>query len=323
MSRMQDKIDHDIANIHAGIDVSKKTLDMFLRPINTYMKFSNDDAGIKDLIHHCTRYHVKIIAMEATGKYHCKAHHMLHQAGFHVSVINPYRSRKFADALGKLAKSDPIDASVLADFAALLQPKITIPPSSLHKALRDLNVARRQVLEEVGNLKRQLYVTDHPLAARQIRARIKMCVRHKVILEDEMKKLIATNEKLKRRFDILTSIPGIATVTATTFLAELDELGQVSCRQIAALAGVAPMNRDSGLKRGTRSIRGGRVNVRNMLYMCAVGQIRRDSQSGIHYRRLLKLGKNPKVALTAVMRKLVILANTLVTEDRHWQPTAP
>jgi len=296
---------------------------MFLRPLNRYLKFTNDQVGIKKLTRYCLQHDVKIITMEATSKYHCMAHTMLSEAGFHVSIVNPYRSRKFADALGKLAKSDPIDASVLADFAALLKPKATLPPSSQHKALRDLNVARRQVLEELGNLKRQLYLTDHPLAARQIRARMKMCERHKSTLEEEMKSLIASDTKLKHRYDILTSIPGIATITATTLLTELDELGQVSCKQIAALAGVAPMNRDSGLKRGTRSIRGGRINVRNMLYMCAVGQIKREGQSGIHYRRLVKQGKNPKVALTAVMRKLVILANTLVTEDRHWQPIAP
>lgn len=323
MSRMQEEKEQPAVSVCLGIDVSKESLDVFLHPVNRRLQVPNTTAGIRKLLKACREYAVELIALEATGKYHQQAHQMLHEATLTVAVINPYRSRKFADALGQLAKSDTIDAEVLARFAALMQPAPTLPPSQHHKALRDLNVARRQVLDEIGNLGRQLSTTDHPLAVRQMKARIKMCERHQAVLEEEIFQLIQTQDELKHRFEILTSIPGIGVVTASTLLTDLDELGQVNCREIAALAGVAPMNRDSGAKRGVRCIRGGRQTVRNMLYMCAVSVSRRNGIMGTFYRRLVEQGKNPKVALTAVARKLVIIANTLIAQDRLWQPTAP
>lgn len=323
MSRMQDQKDHPSTNVFLGIDVSRDYLDVFIHPANNKFQIANDNPGIRKLIKHCKGFDVQLIALEATGKYHRLAHQMLHEANLNVAVINPYRSRKFADALGQLAKTDTIDAEVLAHFAELIKPPVTLPPSQDQKALRELNVSRRQVLDEIGILGRQLITADHPLAERQMRARIKMCERHQGVLEKEIRQLIQTHEELKHRYDILTSIPGIGVVTATTLLTDLNELGQVNCREVAALAGLAPMNRDSGARRGVRSIRGGRQHVRNMLYMGAVCLSRRDGLMGNFYRRLVEQGKNKKVALTAVARKLVILANTLVAQDRPWQPTPP
>ncbi|MEW5425279.1 IS110 family transposase [Amorphus sp. 3PC139-8] len=324
---MQDEITPLPANndehSYAGIDVGKRTLDVFISPAGELRQFDNDAKGLRELVLHCRRNRVRLVALEATGRYHRKAHEALHEAGFAVAVINPFRSRKFAGAVGRLAKTDTIDAQVLARFAMLLRPQPTSPQSVQHKALRDLNVARRQVLDEVGTLKRQLYETEHPLAQRQIRARIKMAERHQKLLETEIQALIQGQDDLRHRFDILTSIPGIGLVTATTLLTELEELGQVNCRQIAALAGLAPMNNDSGARKGARSIRGGRAYVRRMLFMCAVGLSRRNGIMGTFYRRLVSEGKNPKVAMTAMARKLVILANTLIAEDRRWQANAP
>lgn len=232
---------------------------------------------------------------------------MLHEAGVPVAVINPFRSRKFAGSTGQLAKTDAIDAKVLARFAELMRPEPSVPPTEQHKALRELHAARRQLVEELGDLKRQLHNTHHPLAARQIRARIKMAERHKATLEQEVRTLIGGEPTLKRRFDILTSIPNIGAITASILIADLTELGQVKSKQIAALAGVAPMSWDSGSKHGNRMIRGGRKSVRSALYMCAVGCTSRPGSQGQFYRNLIKLGKHPKTTLTAVMRKLVIL----------------
>ena len=324
---MQDEITPPPDDAHqdcfAGIDVGKHTLDVFTHPANDVTQFDNDPAGLRKLVRHCQRHGVRLIALEATGRYHRKAHEALHEAGLEVAVVNPFRSRKFADATGRLAKSDKIDAQVLARFAMLIKPQPTPPQSGHLKALRELNIARRQVLAEIGTLKRQLYETEHPLAQRQFRARIKMAERHQKGLEREIRALIDDRDELRHRFAILTSIPGIGPITATTLLTELEELGKVNCRQIAALAGVAPMNRDSGTRTGIRSIRGGRAYVRRMLFMCAVGLSRRGGIMGAFYRHLVSAGKNPKVAMTAMARKLVILANTLIAEDRHWQPTAP
>jgi len=323
MSRMQDKINQSPANVYIGVDVGKFALDVFIHPKGDKLQYENNPSGIRKLLKHCQRVHPQLIALEATGKYHRLAHELLHDAGFDVAVINPFRSRQFADSMGKLAKTDTIDAKVIANFAGLMQPKPTIPPSKQHKTLRDLNVARRQVLDQIGDLSRQLGSTDHPLAASQIRARIKMAERHKEALEKEIKKQIQAQDDLKHKFNILTSIPGVGVITATTLLTDLNELGEVNSREISALAGLAPMNRDSGLKRGVRCIRGGRKYVRNMLYMCAVGQSRTNGSMGCFYRRLIAQGKNPKVALVAVARKIIILANTLITEDRCWTPTRP
>lgn len=301
MSRMQDEIDRSATGPYAGIDVGKTMLDECLLGSAMNHQVPNTGPGIRRLIRLFQRHGVRLIALEATGRYHRLAHEMLHEAGLAVAVINPYRSRKFADALGRLAKSDRIDAAVLAQFAASMQPVPTAPASRDHKALRDLTVARRQVCQEISDLRRQLYETEHPLIARQIRARIKMAERHQAVLEQAMRNLVAAHDALRHRFRILTSIPGIGFVTATTMLTDLCELGQANAREIAALAGLAPMNRDSGTMRGARAIRGGRPHVRNALYMGAVSQIRKEGQAGAFYRRLVREGKKPKVALTALM----------------------
>lgn len=323
MSRTQEKINQPHAHVTAGIDVGKDVLDVYVHPANIARQFSNDKHGIVKLVRHCTHNDVRLAVLEATSKYHEPVHEQLHSGGIPVAIINPFRSRKFADATGQLAKSDQIDAKVLAQFARVMQPERTLPPSRQQKALRELNTARRQVLAEIGDLKRQLHTTNHPLAARQIRARIKMAERHKLALEQETKEAIRADKGLQRKFDILTSIPHIGAITAATLISDLTELGNVNCKQIAALAGVAPMSWDSGTRQGLRMIRGGRKSARNALYMCAVGIASKSNFMGLFYRKLIKAGKHPKIALTAVMRKLVILANTLINEDRLWQPARP
>jgi len=323
MSRMQEQINNHQPKTYAGIDVGKDHLDLFIHPAGLSLQVKNNKSGIKTLIKTFSNHEVDAAALEATGKYHRLAHTMLHDAGFTVSVINPFRSRQFTDSLGWLAKTDKIDAEALALYTARMKPEPTKPPEEAFKILRDLQAARRQVVNEVSDLKRQLKTTDHPLAARQIRARIAMGERHKLVLEKEIHKAIAENSDLKNKFDILTSIPGIGATSASILLSELSELGQVNVRQIASLAGVAPMNWDSGAKNGKRMIRGGRPYVRNTLYMCAVTCVTRSNSFGETYRHLVSRGKEPKVALTAVMRKLIILANTLIAENRKWQPQCP
>lgn len=326
MSRWQEQIMHNphgIPEVFAGIDVGKKQLDIFINPPGISMQIINDAKGISEAIRELTRYNIKLIALEATGKYHTLVHAMLHEAGIDVAVVNPFRSRQFADSMGRLAKTDTIDAEVLAGFAQRMQPAPTPLPDPVSQELHELHIARRQVCDEVADLKRQLQTSDHPLAKRQIKARIAMGQRHKQALEVEMKAVIDASPELKQKFDILTSIPNLGRLTAAIMLADLTELGHANAKQIAALAGVAPMNWDSGTKHGNRMIRGGRKTVRNGLYMCAVGSIRRSDPFGALYRRLIGRGKNPKVALTAVMRKLVIVANTLIAENRKWQPQGP
>lgn len=322
MSRMQEQITRHPTTF-AGIDVGKDGLDIFIHPATVRQKTKNGKKAIQTLIGDLREHKVDLVAMEATSTYHRLAHSMLHEAGIAVAVINPFRSRQFANSIGRLAKTDTIDAETLAYFAQRMAPTPTMPPEVQAKHLRDLNTARRQVLDEVCDLKRQLHTTDHPMAMRQIKARIELGEQHKAELECEIQKLIADHAALKSKFAILTSIPGIGKTTAAILIADLAELGQVNARQIAALAGVAPLNWDSGTKNGSRIIRGGRKHVRNALYMAAVTCARQDNSLGQTYRHLVRRGKTPKVALTAVMRKLAILANTLIAENRTWRAREP
>lgn len=323
MSRMQEKITRQLPAAYVGIDVGKHQLDVFVHPDGRQIQVANDAKAIRILIRKLKDYDVKLVTLEATSKYHRAAHTMLHEAGIAVAVVNPFRSRQFSDSMGKLAKTDKIDAEMLAHFAERMRPTPTVPEDKQTRHLRDLQAARRQIINEVTDLKRQIQTTENGLVRRQMKARIAMCDRHKAALETEIQMVISTTPSLNERFDILTSIPNIGKITAATLLSDLPELGRLNAKEIAALAGVAPMNWDSGTKHGNRMIRGGRRSVRNALYMCAVGAIARPDPLGRTYRHLVKRGKNPKVALIAVMRKLAIIANTLVAEGRPWSDKPP
>ena len=322
MSRMQDEMTGATPN-YAGIDVGKDQLDVFVQSTQQGFSIPNDKRSIRSLVTRFRKQGVSFAALEATGKYHKLAHAMLHDAGISVAVVNPFRSRQFAESMGRMAKTDTIDAKMLAHFAERMHPAPTLPRDASAQELRDLQVARRQVVGELSDLKRQIQTTENALARRQIRARIAMGERHKTELEATIQRLITKTPELKSKFEILMSIPHIGKTTATILLTDLNELGHVNAREIAALAGVAPMNWDSGKKQGNRMIRGGRRSVRNALYMCAVSCIRRSNPIGTIYQNLVKRGKNKKVALVAVMRKLVIIANTLIAEQRPWQEKPP
>ncbi len=323
MSRWQEKIVEKTADVFVGIDVSKDKLDICILPHGLVSQVENTAKAIRSLVREFRKYDVQLIAMEATGKFHRLAHSMFHDADLNVTIVNPFRSRQFADSMGKLAKTDTIDAEALARFAERMEPTPTIPADKQTLQLHELHIARRQVCDEVADLKRQSQTAEHAMAKRQIKSRIALGERHKKELEIAIHALIDAVPELKAKFEILTSIPNIGKTTAAIMLADLTELGDANAREIASLAGVAPMNWDSGTKSGKRMIRGGRRPVRNALYMCAVSAISRSDPLGRTYRHLIKRGKNPKVALTAVMRKLVVIANTLIAENRKWQPEPP
>ncbi|MGR3436139.1 MAG: IS110 family transposase [Shimia sp.] len=306
-----------------GIDVSKAALDVFVHPEQRRFRVRNDDAGIAALIERLASAPPTLVVIEATGRYHRKVHERLHDAGFPVAVVNPYRSRRFADILGRLAKTDRIDAEVLARLGATLSPDPTAPPSAVMAAIGELTVARRQVIRERTALEQQKEDTVSDVVRTQIEERIALCTRHCKALDAELLQLVGSDPEVQRRYQILTSIRGVGPTTATTLMAEMPELGAASASQIASLAGVAPMNRDSGVQRGRRMIRGGRIGARNTLYMAAVVAVRWNEGFKTFYRRLRGSGKPFKVAITAVMRKLLILANTLVREDRMWTLAPP
>ena len=289
MSRIQEKKTITTATspfIVMGIDVSKDQLDVYVSPAGNHHSFKNDAGGVAELVNVCRDHDADLVVLEATGRYHRMAHKTLHDAGVRTAVANPARSRNFARSVGRLAKTDRIDAQVLAEYGERVRP----PASTL---------------------------------IAQIAARISLCQCHCKDLEQLLAELIEEDDGIRRKHEILTSIPGIGLTTAATLISELNELGGANAKQIASLSGVAPMNRDSGSFRGKRKIGGGRKPVRDVMYMAAVVAIRWNKDMAAFYQRLKKAGKPFKVAITAVMRKLLILANTLLSENRLWSETQP
>lgn len=186
MSRMQEKIINKPTMAVAGIDVGKSQLDVFIHPANIRLKISNEKRTIQMLIRELTKHDIALVTLEATGKYHVLAHEMIHNAGIGVAVVNPFRSRQFADSMGKLAKTDTINAEVLAHFAQRMQPQVSVPTNKQIKMLRDLHSTKRQIVQKTADLKRKLQTTDNAFVARQIKSRIAMGERHKASLESEI-----------------------------------------------------------------------------------------------------------------------------------------
>ncbi len=318
--------------VYAGIDVCKAWLDVYLHPTGRSFRVPNSKEGCARLALELTSAAAGLIVMEATGKLHRLAHRELSAAGFAVAIVNPYRSRKLADALGQLAKTDKIDARLLAFYGAAIRPEVTPVPAKSLAELQELVLARqagganvyreRQALPHAQEtaLKNQTAAAASPVLKRLLKAQLKAQARLIAGLEAAIAALLARDAGLGRRCELLASIKGIGPVVAATLVACLPELGMLGGGQIAALAGVAPMNCDSGEMRGQRRIKGGRAHVRSALYMAAVAASRCNPDLKAFYGRLRNAGKAAKLALTAVMRKLVLLANTLIREDRYWTP---
>lgn len=325
MSRIRGKAttDHQPPGTVVGIDVSKTYLDVCVRHSGDRFRVRNDAAGLEELRDRCLASVASLVVMEATGRYHRAAHACLHEAGIPVAIINPYRTRRFADVLGRLAKTDEIDAEVLAEFAAVMKPVPTEPPTERMAQITEIIVARRQVVDERRALENKRTQASLDLVRDQLDERIALCRRQCKALEVKLLEAIRSERAIARRYEILTSIPGIGPTTAATLLSEMKELGRANAAEVAALAGVAPMNRDSGTMRGRKIIRSGRIAARNTLYMAAVVAVRWNRDLAAFYSRLRKAGKPFKVAITAAMRKLLLLANTLLKEDRTWSSTPP
>lgn len=306
--------------VYAGIDVCKDRLDVHVHPTGKVMRVSNDRAGAVRLGRALRELGVAGVVMEATGKYHRLAQRILHDAGLSVAVVNPLRARLFAEAIGVLGKTDALDARMLAMMGAVLEPAPTPPPPQALEDLRELVNARHAAMAERTALSNRLASSATAFLRAELRRRIAACSRHVARLDTEIERRIAMHPQMARRFAILLSIPGIGPVTAFALLTGLAELGACTARQAALLAGLAPIANDSGARNGPRSIRGGRMQVRNSVYMAALAASRHNPDLAVFARRLRQAGKKPKVILIAVTRKLVVLANALLTQDRFWTP---
>jgi transposase len=319
---MQGKVsleDSAAIRVYVGIDVCKDWLDVHVHPTGQAFRVPNTREGLKQLKRRLAGLHVGLIVMEATGKLHREAFRNLHDSGFPVAVINPRRSRLFAQAIGQLAKTDKVDARMLALMGAMLEPKAKAPPPEALESFQEMVHGRDALVAQRTAFLNQLGAANVACLKRELKRQIAALERSIARIESEIGGMVAADPQLARRFAILTSIKGVGPATAWAILANFPELGSCSAKQTAMIAGLAPLADDSGDRQGQRRIRGGRDDLRSGIYMAAVSA--KSSNPGLKafYERLVAKGKLPKIALTAVMRKLIILANTLIREDRMWE----
>jgi transposase len=306
-----------------GVDVCKAWLDVHVAPAGRSQRVANNTVGIRQLKRWLRRFNVQLVVIEATGKWHRPVRRSLHASGIPVAVVDPYRVRMFARAQGILAKTDRLDARVLAQFAAVMAPVARPPAPQAMEELSELVTARESAVAEQTMLKNQLAAAEGAFLRRQLRSRIARMSKDVAALEGEILSRIEADESLARRYAILVSIPGFGPIVAATLIARLAELGTCSAKQVGALAGLAPVADESGEHRGARVVRGGRPSVRNILYLAAVAAARFNPDMKAFYRRQRAEKQSAKLALVAVARKLAVLANTLVSQDRLWQPQPP
>ena len=301
-----------------GIDVSKGHVDVHVRPDGTAFSCTTDPDGLANLITRLAPLQPQLVAMEASGGYEAVIAAALTEAGLPVAIVNPRQVRKFAGAIGRLAKTDAIDAGVIAHFADAIRPAPKPMPDALMLRLRELLARRRQLVVMVNAEKQRLGKAADKLAQRSFKTILRSLEAERARIDRAIDKLIEDSPLCCAKQDLLKSVPGIGDVVARTLIVELPELGHVDRHQIAALAGVAPMNRDSGRYRGKRHIQGGRVEVRAPLYMACLVAIRHNPPLRSFYRRLRDAGKPARVALVAVMRKLLVTLNAIIRDNRTW-----
>jgi transposase len=310
----------DGREMFVGIDVGRDRLDVHMRPLGQHLVVDNDPAGLAELATRLEAHAVKLIVLEASGGYERLAAIALIERGLAVAVVNPRQTRKFAAAIGRLAKTDKIDAAVLAHFAAAIRPAARAVVEGTIDRLQTLLARRRQLAVMKNAEKQRLGKTADPIARGSLRAMLTALDKQFVVIDKAIGRLIEADPALADKLERLKSVPGIGDVSACTLIAELPELGRASRHQIAALTGVAPINRDSGRSRGKRRIQGGRVEVRAPLYMATLVAIRHNPAIRPFYRRLRAAGKPAKVALVACMRKLLIMLNAMLRDGRSWAP---
>ena len=306
--------------VYVGVDVCKDWLDVYLHPIGQKLRVANAPEGLKALKRRIAELPVELIVMEATGKFHRQAHRTLHAAGLAVAVVNPLRARLFAEAVGQLAKTDRLDARMLALMAQTLEPSALAPAPEALEALQELAHARAAAKAEETALSNRRGASQTVFLKAELGRRLKLLAGHVERLDAEIERRLGADPALKRRYDILITIPGVGPVAAVALVIGLPELGACSGKAASLLAGLAPLARDSGAKAGERHIWGGRAFVRTGLYFAALAAARCNPQLRDDYKRLRDAGKKAKVAITAIMRKLVVLANVLIKEDRPWKP---
>jgi transposase len=303
---------------HVGIDVAKDRLDVHIRPYAKAFSLTNDDAGVAGLVKALDGFSIERVVLEASGGYERLPFRELIEAGYVVAIVNPRQVRDFAKGAGRLAKTDAIDASTLAHFAEVFRPRQTVPPTPLESQLTEYVIYRRYLVREMICIRNQLRRLATPSLRDMLERRLATAKEECKSLEVEMVEIVRNSEK-RKLFDLLLGVPGVGALFACTLIASMKELGQLTRREIASLVGVAPINNDSGQRRGHRFIAGGRSAIRTLLYMATLTATRFNRQIQIFYERLRESGKPAKVALTACMRKFLTMLNAMARDGRPWR----
>jgi transposase len=302
-----------------GIDVSKEWLDVHLLAADSAERFANSAEGQQALAERLAPLSVERVVLEATGGYERLLVAVLGTAGLPVVVVNPRQVRDFAKALGKLAKTDRIDAAVLARFAAAVRPALRPLPGESERKLRETLARRAQLIGMRTMEMNRLQQAQASKVRHDVQAVVNFLDKRLRTIDDELDTLIKASPLWQEKTDLLKTVPGVGDNTARTLVADLAELGLCSRQQIAALVGVAPLNRDSGSLRGQRTTWGGRAVVRRALYMATLSASRHNPPIRAHYERLRQAGKKKKVALVACMRKLLTILNAILRDRKPWQ----
>lgn len=302
-----------------GIDVSKSRLDVCLPGSKSTISVTNsEDAIVRDLLPKLKRQSPSLVVVEATGGCESVLVKLLQQHQVATAVVNPRRVREFAKGIGMDAKTDAIDARLLAKYAEVVKPAPVMAKSEAEEKLAALVTRRNQLLDLIAQERNRLEQTRDPEVQELIRQSLNSLKKQQKAVESRLAKCVQKDTANARKVEILDSVAGVGTITMCTFVADLPELGQLNREQIAKLVGVAPLNRDSGDWKGHRFVSGGRAHVRRVLYMATLVATRRNARIREHYQHLLSRGKAKKVALVACMRKLLTILNTLIKNNVLW-----
>ena len=303
--------------VNIGVDVGKQYLDVCIHEKDLHWQEENNDAGIKRILKRLSHYHVERLVMEATGRYEFELAQAAYTKGLPVCIVKPLLVRRYAGANDQLAKTDKLDAQIIAEFGAVLKPKITPAKSKNLIAIKDLITRRRQLV----NLRTQ-ESNRNGIMGKTLAVSCRRIIRHLNAeiqrIEKQLARHVSEQAEWTEKQSLLKSAPGVGDTLVYTLLADLPELGELNNKEISKLVGVAPMNRDSGRMRGKRRIQGGRAHIRTVLYMATLSATQCNPVIKAFYRKLVSQGKNKKVALTACMRKFIIILNTMVKNKTEW-----
>ena len=307
--------------VYVGIDVAKDRLDVHLRPSGEAFAVARDGKGLEELSVRLSGLEVALVVLEATGGFEVTVAAALCATGLPLAVVNPRQVRDFARATGRLAKTDALDAAAIAHFAEAVRPEPRPVPDEQARALGELVTRRRQIVEMMTAERNRRKRLASRRMVKSVDRLLKALQRELSDLETDLDDTIRKTPAWRQAEDLLKTVPGIGDVTARTLIADLPELGTLSRRRIAALVGVAPFNRDSGTMRGKRTVWGGRASVRASLYMAALSASRCNPTLKRFYQRLTEAGKPKKIALTALMRKLLTILNAILRDGKPWLAT--